>query len=179
MELVCRMFKNIVESEEENLTSGKAGKTAFYFTVPYDAKPNKKSDMKNSTYETGKARQDKDMKILIVEDDVTSEKMLEIMIENYCKSPLIAKNGLEAVQLCKGNPDIDFVLMDIKLPKLDGYEATKLIRQFNKDIIIFAQTAYALPGDREKAIEAGCNDYISKPYSQSKLIGLIDKYFKK
>ena len=135
--------------------------------------------MKNSTYETGKAHQDKDMKILIVEDDVTSEAMLEIMVEDYCKAPLVAINGLEAVKLCKDNPDIDFVLMDIKMPKLNGYEATKLIRQFNKDIVIFAQTAFALPGDREKAIEAGCNDYISKPYSQAELTGLIEKYFKK
>jgi len=135
--------------------------------------------MKNSNYETGKARQDKDMKILIVEDDVTSEAMLEIMIEDYCKAPLVAINGLEAVQLCKDNPDIDFVLMDIKMPELNGYEATQQIRSFNKDIIIFAQTAYALPGDREKAIAAGCNDYISKPYSQAELRGLIDKYFKK
>ena len=168
------------ESEEENLTSGKAGKTTFYFTIPYGVKiTNKKSDMKNSTYETVKAHQDNDMKILIVEDDPTSEVMLEIMIEDYCKAPLVANNGLEAVQICKDNPDIDFVLMDIKMPKLDGYEATKLIRQFNKDLIIFAQTAYALPGDRELSLEAGCNDYISKPYSQIELTGLIDKYFKK
>jgi hypothetical protein len=167
------------ESEEENLTSGKAGKTAFYFTIPYNVKSNNKADMKKSTYETGKVRQDKDMKILIVEDDVTSNTMLEIMIEDYCKAPLLAINGLEAVQLCKDNPDIDFVLMDIKMPELNGYEATKKIREFNKDIIIFAQTAFALPGDKEKAIEAGCNDYISKPYSQGELTGLISKYFNK
>ena len=128
---------------------------------------------------TEKKFQDKDLKILIVEDDVTSEKMLEIMVEDYCKEPLIARNGLDAVRLCKDHPDIDFVLMDIKIPDLNGYEATKIIREFNKDIIIFAQTAYALPGDREKAIAAGCNDYISKPYSQSELTGLINKYIKK
>lgn len=135
--------------------------------------------MENSTYETGAAHQNRELKILIVEDDITSEKMLEIMIEDYCKSPLVATNGLEAVQLCEDNPDIDFVLMDIKMPELNGYEATKKIREFNKDIIIFAQTAYALPGDREKAIEAGCNDYISKPYGQSQLTALIEKYIKK
>lgn len=132
--------------------------------------------MLDSTSNPVQKRQEKDLKILIVEDDVTSEQMLEIMIEDYCKSPLIAFNGLEAVQLCKDNPDIDFVLMDIKMPELNGYEATKKIREFNKHIIIFAQTAYALPGDREKAIAAGCNDYISKPYSQRELTGLIDKY---
>ena len=126
-----------------------------------------------------KKHQVKDLKILIVEDDETSKMMLVIMVEDYCKSPLIASNGLEAVRLCKANHDIDFVLMDIKMPELNGYEATKIIREFNKDIIIFAQTAYALPGDREKAIAAGCNDYISKPYSQSELMGLIDKYILK
>ncbi|MBE0423828.1 MAG: response regulator [Lutibacter sp.] len=135
--------------------------------------------MKDSTSNTEKKRRDKDLKILIVEDDVTSEKLLEIMIEDFCKSPLIATNGLDAVRLCKENPDIDFVLMDIKMPDLNGYEATKQIREFNKDLLIFAQTAYALPGDREKSIAAGCNDYISKPYSQSELTGLIEKYINK
>lgn len=135
--------------------------------------------MLNVTLKTGKAHQHKDLKILIAEDDVTSETMLEIMIEDYCKEPLVARNGLEVVQLCKENPDIDFVLMDMKMPELNGYEATKLIRDFNKDVIIFAQTAFALPGDKEKTIAAGCSDYISKPYSQSELTALIDKYFKK
>jgi CheY-like chemotaxis protein len=138
----------------------------------------KKTDMSHVTSETGKLHRAKNLKILIVEDDVVSVSMLEIMIEDYCNAPLVAKNGLEAVQLCLDNPDIDFVLMDIKMPDLDGYEATKQIRSFNKDLIIFAQTAYALPGDLEKSIAAGCNDYISKPYSQAELKGLIDKYFK-
>ncbi|KUO68829.1 MAG: hypothetical protein APF83_01045 [Lutibacter sp. BRH_c52] len=117
-------------------------------------------------------------KILIVEDDFASELMLEMMIEDFCKFPLIAIDGLEAVRLCKENPDIDFVLMDIKLPELNGYDATKKIREFNKDIVIIAQTSYALPEDREKAITAGCNDYITKPYSQSELTELIKKWAK-
>ncbi|MHB1147480.1 MAG: hybrid sensor histidine kinase/response regulator [Lutibacter sp.] len=167
-----------LESHVENLRDGKEGSTTFYFTIPYHIKPNTKTDMPQVTSETGKLHQAKGLKILIVEDDVVSESMLEIMIEEYCKAPLVAKNGLEAVQLCKDHPDIDFVLMDIKMPELNGYEATQQIRNFNKDIIIFAQTAFALPGDREKAITAGCNDYISKPYSQAELTGLIDKYLK-
>ena len=114
--------------------------------------------------------------ILIVEDDFASQMMIEIMIDVYCKFPLIAKNGMDAVRLCKENPDIDIVLMDIKIPELDGYDATKKIREFNKDIIIIAQTSYALIGDREKSITAGCNDYISKPYSQSELMELLKKW---
>ena len=117
-------------------------------------------------------------KILIVEDDFASEMMLEIMIEDFCKFPLIARDGLEAVRICKENPDIDLVFMDIKMPELNGYEATKKIREFNKDIIIIAQTSYAFPDDREKAITSGCNDYISKPYSQSELTELLKKWTK-
>ena len=64
------------------------------------------------------------------------------------------------------------------MPVMDGYTATKEIRKFNKDVIIIAQTAYALIGDKEKAIEAGCNDYISKPIDQEILAEMIGKYFK-
>jgi hypothetical protein len=115
-------------------------------------------------------------KILIVDDDFASQLMLEIILEDYCKFPLIATNGMDAVRLCKENPDIDIILMDIKMPELDGYQATKKIREFNKDIIIIAQTSYAFPEDREKAINAGCNDYLSKPYNQSGLMELLKKW---
>jgi CheY-like chemotaxis protein len=71
------------------------------------------------------------------------------------------------------------VLMDIKMPFMDGTEATRQIRQFNKDVIIIAQTAYGFSDDREKAIEAGGNDYISKPINMTLLIGLILKHFNK
>jgi CheY-like chemotaxis protein len=71
--------------------------------------------------------------------------------------------GLEAIQACRSYPDIDLILMDIKMPYMDGYEATRIIREFNKDVIIIAQTAFVLPGDIQKTIDAGCNDYIAKP----------------
>ena len=66
--------------------------------------------------------------------------------------------------------------MDIRMPDIDGYKATSIIREFNNNIIIIAQTAYALPGDRNKAIEAGCNDYIAKPIDKQKLLNMIEKY---
>jgi CheY-like chemotaxis protein len=69
--------------------------------------------------------------------------------------------------------------MDILMPAMNGYEATRKIRQFNKDVVIIAQTAFGLSGDREKAIEAGCNDYISKPIKKAELLSLLQKYFKK
>ncbi len=67
--------------------------------------------------------------------------------------------------------------MDIQMPGMNGYEATHQIRQFNKDVVIIAQTAFGLSGDREKAIEAGCNDYISKPINKDEVLSLIQKYF--
>ena len=79
--------------------------------------------------------------------------------------------------MCRGNPDLDLILMDIEMPGMDGYEAARQIRQFNKDIVIIAQTAYAFPGEREKAIAAGCNDYIAKPFNKTSLITLLKKYF--
>jgi len=81
--------------------------------------------------------------------------------------------------VCRTNPDLDLILMDIQMPELNGYEVTRQIRQFNKDVVIIAQTAFGLSGDREKAIEAGCNDYIAKPINKDELLSLIQKYFKK
>ena len=119
------------------------------------------------------------LKILIVEDDLASETYITIVVKIFSKEILVVRNGVEAVETCHDNPDLDLILMDIKLPKMDGYEATRQIREFNKDVIIIAQTARALTGDREKAIEAGCNDYISKPISKALLIELIKMCFDK
>ena len=121
----------------------------------------------------------KKLKILIAEDDEVSVKLLEIAVRGFNEKVLKATTGTETVQVCRNSPDIDFVLMDIQMPDMDGYEATRQIRQFNKDVIIIAQTAYALAEDREMAIAAGCNDYISKPYGQSLLIALMEKYLTK
>lgn len=116
------------------------------------------------------------MKVLIVEDEEVSDNLLTIILRDYCKTILHAKNGIEAIKICEENKDIDLIFMDIKMPELNGYEATKEIRKFNKTVKIIAQTAYALSGDREKAISAGCDDYIAKPIMTDNLKPLIDKY---
>ena len=77
------------------------------------------------------------------------------------------------------NPDIDLILMDMKMPEMNGFEATSQIRLFNKTVIILAQTSFVLKGDREKTILAGCNDYLSKPISNVELAHLIRIYFSK
>jgi CheY-like chemotaxis protein len=116
---------------------------------------------------------------LIAEDDEVSGKLLDIIVKMYAKEILKVRTGIEAVEICRVNPDIDLILMDIRMPQMNGFEATRQIRQFNNNIVIIAQTAYGLAGDRAKTIEAGCNDYIAKPISKTELIALIQKYFKK
>jgi FOG: CheY-like receiver len=101
------------------------------------------------------------------------------MLQKISKEVLHAITGIRAVEACRNNPDLDLVLMDIRMPQMDGNEATRQIRQFNKDVIIIAQTAYAFSGDNEKAIEAGCNDYISKPINNTLLFELIKKHINK
>jgi CheY-like chemotaxis protein len=119
----------------------------------------------------------KKLKILIVEDDHASEILISMTVKSFSKEILKANCGLKAVEICRNNPDIDLILIDIKLPGIDGYEATRQIRLFNKSVIIIAHTAYALIGDREKAIDAGCNDYISKPTKNDLLLEKIYSLF--
>jgi len=123
--------------------------------------------------------QSKKLKILIAEDDETSALFLINILEMYGKEILIVETGVEAVQACRNNPDLDLIMMDVRMPEMNGYEATRQIRQFNKDMVIIAQTAYGIGGEIEKAraISAGCHDYISKPINVNELKGLIQKHF--
>jgi CheY-like chemotaxis protein len=153
--------------------------SVFYFTIPYNGGQEVKDGIKIDYLVDAKEKQSQKLKILIAEDDKVSAKLLEKTLALFGKEILKARNGVEAVEACRNNPDIDLVLMDIQMPEMDGYETTRQIRQFNKNVIIIAQTAYALMGDREKAIEAGCNDYISKPVEKEQLMALLQQYFKK
>jgi CheY-like chemotaxis protein len=119
------------------------------------------------------------LKILIAEDDDISGKLLTAIIKGFSNEILIVKTGIDAVKTIRDNPDIDLILMDITMPELDGYEATRQIRQFNTKVIIIAQTALALNSDIEKALAAGCNDHIAKPVKSSALKSLILKYLGK
>jgi len=151
----------------------------FYFTIPYSTETKEQSTKSEFVAESETKNDVKNLKILIAEDDETSELLITICIEKFSKEILKVKTGFDAVEACRNNPDIDLILMDIQMPEMNGYDATRQIRQFNKDVVIIAQTAYGLSGDREKAIVVGCNDYISKPIKNDELLSLIQKYFKK
>lgn len=115
-------------------------------------------------------------KILIAEDDLSSTEYLKKILSEENYNVIIAADGEEAVSLYKKNPGIDIILMDIKMPVMNGYDATKKIRETDSHIPIIAQTAYAFQGDKAKALEAGCDDYISKPIRKKDLLKMIEKY---
>jgi PAS domain S-box-containing protein len=152
--------------------------STFYFTIPYKSEQQEKSNTKNIV-SAKTENQIKKLKILIAEDDEISEMLITKTVKIFSKEVLKARTGVEAIDVCRINPDIDLIMMDIKMPEMNGYEATKQIRQFNKDVIIIAQTAYALTGDHEKAIKAGCNEYIPKPIDKMVLKELLQKHFMK
>ena len=114
--------------------------------------------------------------ILIAEDDDSNFRLLNAIIGKKCEI-LWAKNGLEALRLYKENSDkIRLILMDLKMPGMDGFEATSAIRETDKNIPIIVQTAFAFSTDREKAIEMGCNKVLIKHISIVELRKTISTY---
>ena len=148
--------------------------TVFYFTIPFEksgiADNISKAEIKTNTGNSKKT-------VLIVEDIKSSYELLKMVLEKKGINTLRAKNGKEAIKNCNENLDIDLVLMDINMPVMNGYEATKQIKKNKPNLPIIAQTAYAIAGDRKKSIDAGCDDYITKPIKKEKLFEMIGKYF--
>ncbi len=146
----------------------------FYFTIPVKGKKvvdkvvarEKKIDSIEKLSE---------ITVLVADDDETANIYLEEILEGKCKKVLHARNGKQAVDMVHKEKDINLILMDIKMPVMDGYTATRMIKQYNQDVIIIAQTAYAMSGDKEKAFKAGCNGYITKPINQNELLLIMSQ----
>ena len=150
--------------------------SVFYFTIPYRQGAETKPSFKGAAVIAGVTPMLNKLKILIAEDDETSDDYLSTIISIYSTDIYRAATGGEAVEICRSNPDLDLILMDIRMPGISGDEATRQIREFNREVVIIAQTAYGLSGDRERFLEAGCTDYISKPIDRELLTGLIEKH---
>lgn len=149
----------------------------FYFTIPY-APLNQKPISENLLNETTSMVESrlKNVSILIADDDQNSKIYLNDILSDICNKVFQVSDGSAAVKIIRENPDIDIVLMDVKMPVMDGYEACRKIRKFNSDIIIVAQTAYAVSGEEEKAKSAGCNDFLTKPINKKQLFQTLERF---
>ncbi len=159
------------------LESEKGKGSTFYFTLPDNSPNTILKPVKEQKRDMDKETKISKLNILIVEDEVFSDQLLTVVLKKIANNIYHAKSGLHAIDAFKKHPDIDLIMMDIKMREMDGYQATKEIRKLDKNVIIIAQTAYALLGDREKALEAGCNDYLPKPIIKKKVLETISKYF--
>ncbi|HOU73756.1 MAG TPA: response regulator [Tenuifilum sp.] len=112
-------------------------------------------------------------KILIADDDNISVILLTNYLKNIEADFIIARDGEEALTLFEQNTDVDLILMDIKMPKLNGLEVTKQIKSKNPHTKIIAETAFAMVDDEKKAIEVGCDAYITKPINGERLVTMV------
>jgi PAS domain S-box-containing protein len=148
--------------------------SSFYITFPLaegqrlEIKSPDKAELKKKTGESAV--------ILIAEDDESNSTLLITILKQASLKYLLAFNGKEAVEFCMTHPEISVVLMDIKMPVMDGLEATRKIKELRKDLPIVGVTAYAMTGDKEKALEAGCDEYLTKPVKYDLLLSVINKF---
>lgn len=169
-----KMLGGEIEVESE---FGKGSNFKFFIKASIDSSKTNSENEQNILKENVD-KNNKCVKILIAEDDDTGFYFLQTLLKSHDCEIIRAYNGLEVVELFKNNRDVDLILMDMKMPELNGYLATEQIRKMDKDVIIIAQTAYAMAGDFQKAIDSGCDDYISKPIVKKDFFDKIGQYLK-
>ena len=156
----------VVESEK-----GKGSK--FSFSLPCVMNPVGKIQENETTKPKAATRK---QTILIAEDDEINFFYINIVLKNDLIEVLHAVNGRVAVEICKENPGIDLVIMDLKMPEMDGFEATRLIKHFNANLPVIAITAYSSNEDKNMALYAGCDDFITKPFKKEFLISKLEQF---
>lgn len=150
--------------------------TTFYFTVPYSAISKKNLESRNGAQDRPQLINIDNSTILVAEDEEINFQFVKEIFEGFAVKIIRAVNGLEAVEYCRNMPDIDIVLMDIKMPLMNGYEALNIIKTFRPGLPVVALTAYAMVEDRDKALEQGCVAYLSKPVKQRDLLQIISRH---
>lgn len=158
-----------VESEENTGNS-------FFFTMPFEPL---KSDIEmdiDEEFPNNSNFQWPNKVILVVDDEDVNAIFIEAVLQETNVQVIFAKNGQEAIDLCKTINKIDLILMDLKMPVMNGLAATKEIRNFNPDIPIIAQTALASLEDKRESLNAGCNDIVTKPIEVQELLYKVNKY---
>jgi CheY-like chemotaxis protein/two-component sensor histidine kinase len=147
--------------------------SVFYFTLPYNKTDSMLPEASTSIQETFFSER---ASILVAEDDENNFYLIMKFLTFPNITLIRAKNGLEALKYCESGQPVDLVLMDLKMPVMDGYEATKKIKEIKPDLPVIAQTAFVI--DNEKVYNCGCIDIITKPFSRRSLLEKIEKYLK-
>ena len=155
----------------------KGDRAVLRFIVPYrnEKGGNMSQELKSENLNLNSVNQDTNMKSILVAEDVDSNFLLLRAFLGKMYILIRANDGLEAVELFKKHKP-DLILMDIKMPNMDGLEATKAIREISKDIPIIALTAFAFDNDRQQALSAGCNSFLTNPISKMALLEMLDQY---
>ncbi len=148
----------------------------FYFTIPYRPVKNTKETIKEPEKGIDMVVRKAPRKILVVEDEHVNYLFLEEVLTDKKFRVIHVETGEEAIDFCLHHDDIDIILMDIKLPGIDGIEATRRIKKIRPDVPVIAQTAYAMARDKERFIKAGCSDYIPKPVDTKVLFKKLESF---
>jgi len=147
----------------------------FFFTIPYLHGTIEKSNISDEK-ELIMEKKFEGKTVLIAEDEQSNFDFLKILFTRMNIRVLWAKDGLEAVNICKSDPTINLVFMDIKMPFMNGYEATRMIKSIRPELPIIAQTAYAMTSDKLEAGKAGCDGYLSKPIKIRQIIEMLEEH---
>jgi PAS domain S-box-containing protein len=159
---------------EVDSTPGKG--STFTISIPLIQEPILLVDYRKEKEESRPVDEIKEKTILLAEDEDTNSFLIEAMLESTGIKILFAMNGEEAVDMCKNDLTISLVLMDIKMPIMDGLTATRHIKSFRNEIPVIATTAFAYNEDKQKCLDAGCDDFLAKPIKKEELINMIDNY---
>ncbi|MBL7966959.1 MAG: response regulator [Prolixibacteraceae bacterium] len=166
---ISKGFIDLLGGEIWFISEKEIGST-FFFSLPITNGYTESKKARNANQEFGRQT------ILIAEDDDINFFYINTVLKHSLIEIIRAENGREAVEHCKTNPEIEIVLMDLKMPDMDGFEATRQIKTERPDLPVIAITAYSGTEDKEKAIESGCDDFITKPLKREYLIKKMESY---
>ena len=170
---ISKQIANLLEGDIRLKSEPGEGST-FYFSIPFTISERPDTALKNQDFNAAFSWKSKS--IIVAEDVMSNFYLIKSMLEDTEVNISWAKNGKEVLEIIKGNPAFDLILMDVRMPIMNGYEATGEIRKFNQSIPIIALSANALQGDVETSIRQGCNDHLSKPVNLDTLLATLSKF---